>query len=150
MDPRTLLQHFVESMTQLMAVMRQEIDFVRDKRYDDIERLQRHKAKLAKAYETHQSAVYQDTSVFGLLSDGERQELRSLYQAFRETLSENMLALKAAQDATDRVIGMIITGVRKARGVTDTPAPQKLSKPARGYAAYAGAGTASGLMNRTL
>ncbi len=150
MDARSLIQHFVESMTQLMVVMRQEIDLVREKKYDHIERLQRHKSNLAKAYETHQSAVYKDTSVFDALNEAERQELRSLYQAFRETLSENMLALKAAQDATDQVINMIIGGVRKARGVSAQPAPQHVAKPARGYAAYAGAGAASGLMSRTL
>lgn len=150
MSPRTMIQHFVESMTQLMAVMRQEIELVSEKRYDDVERLQRHKAKLAQAYEAHQAEVYKDTSVFSLLSDEERTELRSLYQAFRETLSENMLALKAAQDATDRVINMIIGGVRKARGVSENAAPKKLSKPVRGYAAYAGAGATTGLMNRTL
>lgn len=51
MDPRELIQHFVESMTQLMALMRQETELVRDKKYEQVERIQRHKAKLTQAFE---------------------------------------------------------------------------------------------------
>jgi|GEM_PF-556369 len=152
MDPRELIQHFVESMTQLMAVMRQETDLVRGKRYDQVERMQRHKVKLTKVFEAHQSAIQQDLSVVQTLSDDERTELRSLYQAFREALSENMLALKAAQDATDRVVKMIIGGVRKSRGLSEEAGPPRRGKAAvqRGYGAYAAAGGAGQLMSRTL
>ena len=152
MDARELLQHFVESMSQLMALMRQETDLVREKEYDQVERIQRHKVKLTQAFETHQTAIRQDLGVVETLSDEERAELRSLYQAFREALSENMLALKAAQDATEKMVNMIIGGVRKARGLPQEAIPQKRGKAAiqGGYGAYAASGGAGQLMSRTL
>lgn len=152
MNPRDLIQHFVESMTQLMALMRQETDLVRNKNFDQVERIQRHKAKLTQAFETHQTNIRKDLSVVENLSDEERGELRELYQAFRETLSENMLALKAAQDATNKVVSMIIGGVRKSRGLPQETAAPRRAQGAnqRGYGAYAAAGGAGHLMSRTL
>lgn len=152
MDPRELIQHFVESMTQLMALMRQETDLVRNKKYDQVEKIQRHKVKLSQAFETHQNAIQKNLSAVETLSSEERSELRSLYQMFRETLSENMLALKAAQDATDKMVNLIISGVRKARGLPDAAPAQTGRKGAiqRGYGAYSASGSAGQLMSRTL
>jgi transcriptional regulator of heat shock response len=151
MDPLELIQHFVVSMTQLMALMRQETDLVRSKQYDQVERIQRHKVKLAQAFETHQRAIKENLSAVETLSTEERSELRSLYQVFRETLSENMLALKAAQDATDKMVKLIINGVRKARGMPENAPTQKGRKASvqRGYGAYAAAGGSGQLMSKT-
>lgn len=150
MEPRDLIQHFVESMIQLMALMRQEIELVHNKHYEQVERIQRHKVKLTKAFEIHQTALRKDMGVVNALSEGERSELRALYQAFRDTLSENMLALKAAQDATDRVVKMIISGVRKSRGLPEEAVRPKRGPAPRGYGAYAAAGGGGQLMSRTL
>jgi hypothetical protein len=151
MDARTVIMHFVESMTQLMALMRQEIDLVRAKQYDQVERIQRHKTKLTRTFETHQSAIQQNLSMIEVLDETERSELRQLYQAFRDTLSENMLALKAAQDTTQRVVDMIVAGVRKSRGMSPEPVTPKKGPPPRGYGAYAAAGAMGrNLMSRTL
>lgn len=150
MDPRELIQHFVESMTQLMALMRQEIEMVHTKRFEHIEQIQRHKVKLTKAFEAHQTALRKDTSAVAALSDDERSELRALYQAFRETLSENMLALKAAQDTADRVVKMIINGVRKSRGLPEETVKTTRGPAPRGYGAYSAAGSAGKLMSRSL
>ncbi len=152
MDSRELIQHFVESMTQLMALMRKETELVRDKQYDQVEKIQRHKVKLSQAFEIHQRAIKENLSAIDTLSTEERSELRSLYQVFRETLSENMLALKAAQDATDKMVNLIISGVRKARGLPETASAQTGRKASvqRGYGAYAAAGSAGQLMSRTL
>ncbi|NQW12137.1 MAG: hypothetical protein HQ481_19910 [Alphaproteobacteria bacterium] len=145
MDARDMIRHFVESMTQLMAVMQREIDLVKQKSFHEIEKLQRHKSQLSKAYETHQARLHQDISVLGALDADERSELRELYARFRETLSENMLALKATQDATDRVIKMIIGGVKKARGITAS-APSPIGRSPSGYAAYAQTGGGGGVV----
>lgn len=152
MDPRELIQHFVESMTQLMALMRQETELVRNKQYDQVEKIQRHKVKLSQAFEAHQRAITENLSAVETLSTEERSELRSLYQVFRETLSENMLALKAAQDATDKMVNLIISSVRKARGLPDNGPVQTGRKGAtqRGYGAYVAPGGSAQLMSRTL
>lgn len=148
MNPRDVVKLFVESMTQLMAVMRHEIDLVRARDFAKLEDVQRRKTQLAKTYEEHQTRLRKDLSVLESLSTEERGDLRNLYAVFRETLSENMLALKSAHDAADRVVKMVIDGVKKARGVTG-PAVNP-SKPIRGYAAYGSGGVGAAGVNRTL
>ena len=148
MNPRDVVKMFVESMTQLMAVMRHEIELVQSRDFGKLEDVQRRKQQLAKTFEEHQNRLRKDLSVLNALSGQERGDLRKLYAAFRETLSDNMLALKSAHDATDRVVKMVISGVRKARGVTG-PAVNP-SKPVRGYAAYGSAGIGAAGLNRTL
>ncbi len=148
MNPRDVVQLFVESMTQLMAVMRHEIDLVKAREFNRLEDVQRRKAQLAKTYDEHQTRLRKNLSALDTLSAEERSDLRKLYAAFRETLSENMLALKSAHDAADRMVKMVINGVKKARGVTG-PAVNT-SKPVRGYAAYATAGAGAAGLNRTL
>ncbi len=148
MNSRDVVKLFVESMTQLMAVMRHEIDLVKAREFAKLEDVQRRKVQLAKTYDEHQNKLRKNLSVLDALSAEERGDLRKLYAAFRETLSENMLALKSAHDAADRVVKMVINGVKKARGVTG-PAVNT-SKPVRGYAAYGTAGAGAGGVNRTL
>lgn len=148
MNPRDVVRLFVESMTQLMALMRHEIELVQARDFTKLEEIQRHKLQLAKSYEEHQTRLRKTPSALGSLSAEERGDLRKLYAAFRETLSENMLALKSAHDAADRVVKMIIAGVRKARGVNG-PAVNP-GKPVRGYAVYGAAGVGAAGVNRTL
>ena len=148
MSPRDVIQQFVESMTQLMAVMKHEVQLVRAREFAKLEDVQRRKLMLAKSYEEHQTRVRKNLSVLNALNGEERSDLRKLYAAFRETLSENMLALKAAHDAADRVVKMIVSGVRKTRGVSGPVV--KPGKPVRGYAAYGTSGLGAGGYSRTL
>jgi hypothetical protein len=148
MNPRDVVKLFVESMTQLMAVMRHEIDLVKARDFAKLEDVQRRKVQLAKTYDEHQTRLRKNLTVLDSLSAEERGDLRKLYAAFRETLSENMLALKSAHDAADRVVKMVIAGVKKSRGVTG-PAVNN-SKPVRGYAANGSARVGAAGINRTL
>ncbi len=148
MNPRDAVKLFVESMTQLMAVMRHEIELVRAREFAKLEDVQRRKLQLARSYEEHQARMRKDMTVIEALSVEERGDLRRLYAAFRETLSENMLTLKSAHDAADRVVKMIISGLKEARGVSG-PAV-KPGKPVRGYAAYGSTGVGAAGLNRTL
>lgn len=148
MNPRDVIQQFVESMTQLMAVMKHEVQLVRAREFAKLEDVQRRKLQLAKSYEAHQTRLRKNLSVLESLSGEERGDLRKLYAAFRETLSENMLALKSAHDAADRVVKMIVSGVRKSRGVTGPDV--KPGKPVRGYAAYGTSGLGAAGYSRTL
>lgn len=148
MNPRDVVKLFVESMTQLMAVMRHEIELVQSREFGKLEDVQRRKQQLAKTYDEHQARIRKNLSVLDSLSGEERSDLRKLYAAFRETLSDNMLALKSAHDAADRVVKMVISGVKKARGVTG-PAVTP-GKPVRGYAAYGSVGVGAAGVSRTL
>lgn len=148
MNPRDIVQVFVESMTQLMAVMKHEVKLVRAREFAGLEDVQRHKLQLAKSYEESQTRLRKNLAVLDTLSGEERGDLRKLYAAFRETLSENMLALKAAHDTADRVVKMIVSGVRQTRGVNGPDI--KPGKPVRGYAAYGTSGLGAAGYNRTL
>jgi len=148
MNPRDVIKVFVESMTQLMAVMRHEIELVKAREFAKLEDVQRRKLQLAKTYDEHQTRLRKNLSVLDSLSTEERGDLRKLYATFRETLSDNMLALKSAHDAADRVVKMVIAGVRKSRGVNG-PAVNP-SKPVRGYAAYGSVGVGAAGVSRTL
>lgn len=147
MSTRATIQQFVESMTQLMALLRREIEVLKARDYDTLEDIQRTKTMLGKTYDSSQEALRKDLSVLDSLSAEERSELRQLYARFRETLSENMLAIKAAQDATDKAVKLVIDGVKKARGINGEPS--KPGRPARGYAAYGNGSATSFAINRT-
>jgi len=147
MTGREMIQKFVESMTQLMTLMQHEIEVLKTREYGKLEELQRRKAALSRDYEAHQTAIQKNMAVLNDLSGEERGELRALYTRFRETLSENMLALKAAQDAADRAVKMVVDGVKKARGIQGEA--RNPGKPVRGYGAYAQAGSSSFAVNRT-
>jgi flagellar biosynthesis/type III secretory pathway chaperone len=148
MATRDIVEQFVDTMTQLMTLMRREIDVLKARDYRKLEEIQQHKTTMGKAYDQCQTELRKDTSVLAALSDDERGELRQLYARFREALSENMLALKAAQDATDRAVKMIIDGVKKARGVQGQT-PSSPGKPIRGYGAYTSNTPGSFAINRT-
>lgn len=149
MGPRDVVQHFVEAMTQLMSVLRHEIDLINTRDFNSLETLQRRKMQLSKSYESSQSQLRKDLSVLDALSSEERTELRKLYAAFREAVSDNMLCLKSAYDASDRVVKMIISGVKKSRGANGAK-PTAPGKPIRGYAAYAAASAGTIGLSRTL
>lgn len=148
MNPRDIVKQFVESMTQLMAVMRHEIELIRTRDFAKLEDVQRRKLLLAKSYEENQATLRKNPTVLNSLSGEERSDLRQLYSAFRETLSDNMLALKSAHDAADRVIKMVISGVKKARGVSGPDVTP--GKPVRGYSVYGNTGIGAAGVNRTL
>src|SRR3546814_12872026 len=62
MNPRDLVQGFVESMTQLMAVMKHEFQLVRAREFAKLEDLQRRKLLLAKSYDEHQTRLRKNLS----------------------------------------------------------------------------------------
>jgi flagellar biosynthesis/type III secretory pathway chaperone len=148
MATRNIVEQFVDTMTQLMTLMRREIDVLKARDYSKLEELQQHKAIMGKAYDQCQTELRKDATVLSALSVEERGALRTLYARFREALSENMLALKAAQDATDRAVKMIIDGVKKARGIQGQT-PTSPGKPIRGYGAYKSSNAGSFAINRT-
>lgn len=130
MDPRQTIQSFVEAMTSLMALMRNEIDLVKARQYEELPKLQGKKAQLAKVYEINQAKFQADPAIVNARSTDEKGDLRQLFKAFRETLSDNMLALRAAHDAADRVVKLIIRAVKKQRGMED--GRQGYGRPSKG------------------
>lgn len=141
MDPRQIAESFAESMSGLMELLIQENAILARRAFKDLDSLQSKKQQLARSYAEAQGSVESNPDVFATLSTSERDDLRALYKRFRGVLSENMLALRGAHDATDRVIKLIIDTVKEQRGVRSAPAA--FGKRATGYAAYSTPLTAS-------
>ena len=68
MNPRDVVKLFVESMTQLMAVMRHEIELVKAREFAELEGVQRRKVQLARTYDEHQTQLRKNLSVLDSLS----------------------------------------------------------------------------------
>ncbi|MBM86349.1 MAG: hypothetical protein CMM47_10045 [Rhodospirillaceae bacterium] len=141
MDPRQIVLAFAESMTALMDILNQENEVIATCKYIDLEPLQPRKVALARQYSNAQGCVENDLGVLESLSEEERTDLRALYKNFRRVLSENMLALRGAHDASERVVNIIIDAIKQQRGVKT--APSAFGPRTSGYAAYSTPATAS-------
>lgn len=141
MEARQSVMTFATSMTGLMEILLQETDVLKTRKYTDLTGLQSKKTQLAKGYAEAQRRIEGDLDALDALSTEERTDLRKLYKRFRDVLAENMLALRGAHDATDRVIKLIIQTVKDQRGVKT--APSAFGPRGSGYAAYSNHQTAS-------
>ena len=137
MDTRATLEAFVETMSALMAVLGEETELLKEKRLKDMRTIQNRKSQLSREYAQHQETVYRNPALLRTLSEGERSDLRALYKRVRTILSDNMLALRAAHDSTDRVIKVFVETVRKKRGIPENPPPRGM-RGREGYGAYVG------------
>lgn len=141
MDPKQIVIGFAESMNGLMELLIQENDIIKSRKYSDLAGLQSRKVQLAKGFEIAQRQVESNPEIFDVLADEERTDLRKLYKKFRDVLAENMLSLRGAHDATDRVVKLIIDAVKEQRGVKT--APSAFGPRGNGYAAYSNPQSAS-------
>jgi hypothetical protein len=141
MNAREIVLSFTESMTGLMEILMRENAVLKTHEYSDLAELQSKKVQLAKGYSEAQRLVESDLDVLDALTKEERTDLRKLYKAFRDALAENMLSLRGAHDATDRVIKLVIDAVKDQRNVKT--APSAFGRRANGYAAYSNPQSAS-------
>jgi hypothetical protein len=141
MDAKQIVISFAESMNGLMEVLIQENDLIQSRKYSDLASLQSRKVQLAKGFEEAQRRVEGDLEVLNALDESERTDLRKLYKKFRDVLAQNMLSLRGAHDATDRIVKLIIEAVKEQRGVKT--APSAFGPRGNGYAAYSNPQSAS-------
>jgi hypothetical protein len=141
MDAKQIVLAFAESMTGLMEILIQENEIVQSRKYSELAPLQSRKAQLAKGYEEAQRLIEGNLEVLDVLDPEERSNLRKLYKRFRDVLATNMLSLRGAHDATDRIIKLIIDAVKEQRGVKT--APSAFGHRAKGYGAYSNPHSAS-------
>ncbi len=134
MTARQIVMTFAESMNALMEILRHEHAILKARKLKELSQLQSRKTQLAKGYAEAQRQVESDPEVLDSLSTEERTDLRKLYKSFRDALAENMLSLRGAHDATDRVVKLIIEAVKEQRGVKT--APSAFGRRANSYAAY--------------
>ena len=81
--------------------------------------------------------MQENPDLLATLAPEERDGLRQKFAQFREILADNMLAIRAAHDATEKVIQAVVTDIKKRHGIGDESG--SIYKPRRGYAAYTAA-----------
>jgi hypothetical protein len=141
MDARQIVSTFAASMSGLMEILLEENNVLKSRKFTDLAGLQSRKSQLAKGYAEAQRCIEGEPDALDALSSEERTDLRKLYKRFRDVLAENMLAIRGAHDATDRVVKLIIEAVKEQRGVKT--APSAFGARGNGYAAYSNHQTAS-------
>lgn len=135
MPDYSIVEAFRESMIGLMKLLNEETALLKKREFKTLDKLQARKRQLSLSFDKHQTEVRAHPEVLDDVPDDDRTELRELYQRFRCTLSDNMLALRSSHDAAERVVSLIMESVRKQRGI-DADAPT-FGKTRTGYAAYA-------------
>ena len=140
---------FIDTMDNLIAVMKHEIELVKKRDYEDLKRMQSKKNRLGLAYDEKQTLLQQNPKVLDHLNDAEKADLREKFADFRNVLADNMLAIRAAHDSTEKVMQAVVATIRKRRGITGEP--RSALKPRSGYAVYtAPTGVEYNSVNRAL
>ncbi|MEC8061391.1 MAG: hypothetical protein VX168_03250 [Pseudomonadota bacterium] len=136
-NPHQTIEMFTGTMEDLMAVMSYEITLVKARRYSKLKQVQRKKNRLSESYQRQQTVLQENPDLLATLAPEERDGLRQKFAQFREILADNMLAIRAAHDATEKVIQAVVTDIKKRHGIGDESG--SIYKPRRGYAAYTAA-----------
>ena len=136
-NPHQIIEMFTGTMEDLMAVMSYEITLVKARRYSELKQVQRKKNRLSDSYQHQQAVLQENPDLLATLAPEDRDGLRKRFAQFREILADNMLTIRAAHDATEKVIQAVVTNVKKRHGIGDEGG--SIYKPRRGYAAYTAA-----------
>lgn len=131
---QTQVHDFMDTMENLMAVMKHEIELVKKRDYEDLKLMQAKKNRLGIAYDEKQTHLQKNPHILAQLSAEERTTLRAKFADFRNVLADNMLAIRAAHDSTEKVMKAVVGAIRKRRGITGEP--RSALKPRFGYAVY--------------
>ena len=102
-NPHQTIEMFTGTMEDLMAVMSYEITLVKARRYSELKQVQRKKNRLSESYQHQQTVLQENPDLLATLAPEERDGLRQKFAQFREILADNMLAIRAAHDATEKV-----------------------------------------------
>ena len=136
-NPHQTLEMFTGTMEDLMAVMSYEITLVNARRYSELKQVQRKKNRLSESYQRLQTVLQENSDLLDTLAPEDRDRLRQKFAQFREILADHMLSLRAAHDATEKVIHAVVTDIKNRHGIGDESG--SIYKPRRGYAAYSAA-----------
>ena len=66
--------------------------------------MQRKKTRLSESYRNQQNSLQANPDLLTVLAPEEREGLRQKFAHFRAILADNMLAIRAAHDATEKVV----------------------------------------------
>jgi flagellar biosynthesis/type III secretory pathway chaperone len=131
--------------SRLIDVLEREIEMLRGMKPSEMQALQHDKIVLAAAYEAAVRDLNGDAAALEQVAPAVRAELRATTERFQAALAANERALRAAKEATDRLLKHIVAEAERQRG-------QPSAYGARGgrAVATAGAGALSLTVDRRL
>ena len=112
--------------SRLISVLEREIEMLRGMKPSEMQQLQHDKIVLAAAYEAAVRALNADPAEMEQVTPAVRDELREATERVHGALAANEQALRAAKEATDRLLKHIVAEAERQRG------------QANGYGARAG------------
>jgi hypothetical protein len=101
--------------SRLIDLMGREIELLRSMRPREIETIQADKAGLARIYLEHVTQLQSEPSRLNAVESIVRDELCRVTERFEEAVTENARALRAASEANNRLIKVIIEAAEQAQ-----------------------------------
>ncbi len=102
--------------SRLIGVLEREIDMLRDMKPSEMQQLQQDKIVLAAAYEAAVRELNADPAELEVVAPAVREELRETTERFHAALAANEQALRAAKEATDRLLKYMVAEADRQRG----------------------------------
>ncbi|WP_119168020.1 hypothetical protein [Algihabitans albus] len=107
---------FLNVTSRLIDVLEREIKMLRSMKPAEMQQLQHDKIVLAAAYEAAVRGLNADPAELELVAPAIRAELRETTERFHGALAANEQALRAAKEATDRLLKHIVAEAERQRG----------------------------------
>jgi hypothetical protein len=106
---------FLKIIDRLSGVLERETAILRARKPADLDAVRQEKLTLSAAYESRVRALRSDQSMLATASQDERARLKAAFERFEEALGENERDLRAAKNASDRVLRAIADEVERQR-----------------------------------
>jgi transketolase len=103
----------LQTMSRLIAVLEREIEMLRTMEPQEMQALQEEKIVLAAAYESRLQSLRDDPPGPAELDDTLRAELQQTTARFQGTLAENERMLRAARQASERLLQAIAQSLQR-------------------------------------
>jgi flagellar biosynthesis/type III secretory pathway chaperone len=102
--------------SRLIGVLEREIEMLRGMKPREMQSIQHDKIVLAAAYEAAVRDLNADEAAVASITPAVRAELAEATERFQSALQANERALRAAKDATDRLLKHIVSEAERQRG----------------------------------
>lgn len=120
----------VQITNRLSDLLERESNTLRARKMTEMETIGEDKLLLSTAYETHVRVLRSQPEILAETTPMLREQLKAAFDRFEKTLAENEQGLRAAKEASDRVLRAIVDEVARQRrdnlaysanGQTSTP-----------------------------
>lgn len=109
------IESFIRIASRLIAIMEQEIEFLRKMEVGAIDALQEEKAALVTAYENGIRGFTTEPDALAAMEPALKTELKELTTRFDNVVTENNRALESVRNSHQRLLKAIVDAVSESR-----------------------------------